>query len=395
MKTSITSRLVFAGLLAVLAPGGARASALMTQGTLVSTFLADGAAARSVTNDFTGFLENGRARIIVQGRAPDRVVDSVDYYYDGANCYTTRRLNPAAAAAIRPARAGADSRARVEPEGSAAEAKARRARRLNNAILSVNAGPIPDYDPGLTSIWLCLGGGWYYSTAEKGTAAPVFPVGESYAAGVTLQHTGLKVTARWKTDAAEPRFLREMAEFQPGFLYRIKDARPVREAWPSGSGGNLTNATYEVVSWRRVAGINVPGEFRAEKYLPEVAEEGSAGPAVAFPLRSFFSGVITNAAMVATNLAPAMELAKDTRVIDNRLAADRMGSLAALAYFPTNGRVLSVQELKLTPQYAHRLGQLQTVVSLNARALIYGIFLALLAAPLLLRARITRGNAAN
>jgi hypothetical protein len=395
MKTSNFSRYCLFGFLAAWAPLGAGAAALMTQGTLVSTFLGDGGAARMITNDFTGLLENGRARIVLRGRAPDRAVESIDYYYDGANCFTTRRLNPAAADTLRPARAeqGGEARARLEPAGSKAEAKARKALRLNNAILNVNGGPIPDYDPGLTAIWLCLGGGWYYSTAEKGTASPIFPVGESYAVGVGLQHSGVKVSARWRTDAKEPRFLQEMTEYQPGFFYRIKDSRPEREPWPAGTTGNLTNATYEVLSWQRIGGVDVPEEFMARKFLPVAAGEEPGASGLSFPLRSVFNGVITNVAMVSTNLAPGMELTSDTRVIDNRLALDRIGSMAGLAYFPANGKMLSVEELKSTPQYAHRLGQLQPVASLNARASIYIIFLALLAAPLLLRTRTTRGNA--
>jgi hypothetical protein len=248
------------------------------------------------------------------------------------------------------------------------------------ATLTVNPTPVPDYHFGLSAIWLAVYGGSYYRSHAQEATDPVFPVGESYAAGLTVLHQGVNVSSKSKVQQIEPFFLIELTEFQPDKLIRLQGNRLIRQGWPKDFKGKVVNAEYKVLSWMDVAGHQIPQTFQAQKYLPNIA----AGSGGALSLVTRFTGTITNAQFISTNVSSGIDVPAPTRIIENRLP------VPGFVYISPDGRLRNLKEVSALDDYKRRLRSFQPSIASRTRIFIYIVLLAAAVFPIILWKKQTR-----
>jgi hypothetical protein len=344
------------------------------------------------TNVFTAWMEKSRIRIHVRNLWQNAPLECLDYLCDGSNsCTCSLYSKTAPHFALKKLLHTSDKPAPIPLEIEApTEEKPR-----NDGTAIVNATPVPDYDPSLTPLWLALYGGWYYGTRVDNVSDPVFPVGAELGAGLAVQHRKTKTTIASRMQAGNSVFLAEFSEFQPAKLFRLKDYVVTAEDWPRSFKQKVLNARYETLSWLTLDGMKIPQLFQAEKYTPDLGsdKEGEV------TLITRFTGTITNAEYVSTNISWQVSIPASTRVIDNRLADDEP-AVPAIVYFTDaigQSGLPSLKQLKGLDGYKREIRQLSGTLSPATRIAAYlFMFAALIIPPLIwIRTLVRRKHASQ
>lgn len=349
------------------------AETLVVQGLLVARGMSDGS---TWTNEFTAWVGDCRIGIRTRELSTNPQLRYIDYFGDGTTSYTCAVLSdPSPTRTVLQQGPGNELR-RVESTAI---------KRSSDATLIINPTPVPDYHAAITPIWLALNGGCYYRDRLEKTQQPVFPVGEGYSVGLMIQHSGVAVSTDSSGQSKRPFFLSEWSEFQPNKLFRIKDRAVVKENWPPSFKGKIISATYQVLSWTNAGGFQIPQQFKAEKYIPDLDATSTAR----LILITSFTGTVTNAELTSIEAIPSIKVLPRTRVIENRLAHDKAAAIPGIAYDTIDGKLLSLEEVKNLDVYARRLRNVRPL-SKASRLLTYILLAGAVAIPLFLWAKDSR-----
>ena len=286
-------------------------------GSIISDYVKADGSIRTVSNSFRVVVADCRSRITAGGGAGAGAIgiESNEYCCDGTNSSLLVKFVPHTNTA-------------------------------NQAELTLNTGPVPEYGNGLISqVWLAYASACFYMNSTSEWTDAVFFMGRGF------RENDLKVRSEWKLTTRVPPVLEHMCDFSDGYRYNTQyneqddDNILLKEKMPRPFDRENTNAIYSVLQWTNFQGLTLPLEWRVVHYMPTLEPNLANGK---LEPRMTIHGYTTSVGTGAADMNFAPSVPKVTRVIDKTLEAQGV-PLRMYIYLASDGRLRTLAEIKRDP----------------------------------------------